>query len=132
MNIKRIVVAGTISVLLLGLVGTSSALVWMHGKLRSLESECAQLEKRESPGSAAAKRRKRDASATAVGASIGNQYYEYTVKEDDDIVSIAIRFGLPPSRLMDINDLKSADEVIGGMVLKIPAAAAESSGTIWP
>lgn len=47
----------------------------------------------------------------------------YTVKEGDDLVSIAIAFGISPSALMDINDLKPTDEVKPGQVLKLPANA---------
>ena len=43
MNMKRIVVAGTITALLLGLAGTGTALVRMHGKVCALEQERAQL-----------------------------------------------------------------------------------------
>ena len=43
MNMKRIVVAGTITALLLGLAGTGTALVQMHGKVRALEQERAHL-----------------------------------------------------------------------------------------
>ena len=43
MNMKRIIVAGTITALLLGLAGTGTALVRMHGKVRALEQERAQL-----------------------------------------------------------------------------------------
>ena len=47
----------------------------------------------------------------------------YTVKEGDDLVSIAIAYGIAPSALMDINDLKPTDEVKPGQVLKLPANA---------
>ena len=47
----------------------------------------------------------------------------YTVKEGDDLVSIAIAFGISPSALMDINDLKPTDEVKPGQVLKLPPNA---------
>ena len=47
----------------------------------------------------------------------------YTVKEGDDLVSIAIAFGISPSALMDINDLKPTDEIKVGQVLKLPANA---------
>ena len=45
------------------------------------------------------------------------------MKEGDDLVSIAIAFGISPSALMDINDLKPTDEVKPGQVLKLPANA---------
>ena len=47
----------------------------------------------------------------------------YTVKEGDDLVSIAIAYGISPSALMDANDLKVTDEVKPGQVLKLPANA---------
>ena len=45
------------------------------------------------------------------------------MKEGDDLVSIAIAFGISPSALMDINDLKPTDEVKPGQVLKLPPNA---------
>ena len=47
----------------------------------------------------------------------------YTAKEGDDIVSIAIAYGISPSRLMDLNDLKAGDSIKAGQVLKLPADA---------
>ena len=47
----------------------------------------------------------------------------YTVKEGDDLVSIAIAYGIAPSALMDINDLKPTEEVKPGQVLKLPPNA---------
>ena len=51
----------------------------------------------------------------------------YTVKEGDDLVSIAIAYGISPSALMDINDLKPTDEIKPGQVLKLPANAKASA-----
>ena len=47
----------------------------------------------------------------------------HTVKEGEDLVSIAIAYGISPSALMDINDLKPTDEVKPGQVLKLPPNA---------
>ena len=47
----------------------------------------------------------------------------HTVKEGEDLVSIAIAYGISPSALMDINDLKPTDEVKPGQILKLPANA---------
>ena len=47
----------------------------------------------------------------------------HTVKEGEDLVSIAIAYGISPSALMDLNDLKPTDEVKPGQVLKLPANA---------
>ena len=47
----------------------------------------------------------------------------HTVKDGEDLVSIAIAYGISPSALMDINDLKPTDEVKPGQVLKLPANA---------
>ena len=47
----------------------------------------------------------------------------YTVKEGDDLVSVAITFGISPSSLMDLNDLKAGDAIKPGQVLKLPANA---------
>ena len=48
----------------------------------------------------------------------------HTVKEGEDVVSIAISYGVSPSALMDANDLKSS-EVKPGDVLNIPAKNAQ-------
>jgi len=47
----------------------------------------------------------------------------YTVKENEDVVTIAINFGISPSALMDLNNLKTGDALKPGQVLKIPAGA---------
>ncbi len=47
----------------------------------------------------------------------------YTVKDGDDLVSVAISYGVSPSVLMDLNDLKASDEIKPGQVLKLPANA---------
>lgn len=47
----------------------------------------------------------------------------HTVKAGEDLVSIAIAYGVSPSALMDINDLKPSDEVKPGQVLRLPANA---------
>ncbi|MGN0847301.1 MAG: LysM peptidoglycan-binding domain-containing protein [Kiritimatiellia bacterium] len=51
----------------------------------------------------------------------------YTVKENDDIVSVAIAWGISPSQLMDLNDLKAGDAIKPGQVLKLPANAKQSA-----
>ncbi len=51
----------------------------------------------------------------------------YTVKENDDIVSVAIAWGISPSQLMDLNDLKAGDSIKPGQVLKLPANAKQSA-----
>lgn len=49
----------------------------------------------------------------------------HTVKEGEDLVSIAIEHSISPSSLMEVNDLKvtETDKVTPGMVLKLPANA---------
>lgn len=47
----------------------------------------------------------------------------YVVKEGDDIVAISIKFGVQPSALLDINDLKPDAELKPGQVLKLPPDA---------
>ena len=51
----------------------------------------------------------------------------HTVKEGEDLVSIAIAYGISPSALMDINDLKPTDEVKPGQILKLPPNARRTS-----
>ena len=51
----------------------------------------------------------------------------YKVKEGDDLVSIAIAYGISPSALMDLNDLKATDEIKPGQILELPANAKASA-----
>ena len=51
----------------------------------------------------------------------------YKVKEGDDLVSIAIAYGISPSALMDLNDLKATDEIKPDQVLKLPPNAKVSA-----
>ncbi len=53
-------------------------------------------------------------------------YATYVVKEGDDIVSVAIAWGVSPSQLMDLNDLKAGDSIKPGQVLKLPANAKQA------
>ena len=47
----------------------------------------------------------------------------HTVKEGEDTLSIAIQYGVSPSSIMDLNDLKNTDVLKVGQVLKLPANA---------
>ena len=47
----------------------------------------------------------------------------HTVKENEDVVSIAILYGVSPSAIMDLNDLKNGEALTPGRVLKLPANA---------
>ena len=47
----------------------------------------------------------------------------HTVKENEDVVSIAIQYGVSPSAIMELNDLKNGEELPQGRVLKLPANA---------
>ena len=47
----------------------------------------------------------------------------HTVKEGEDIVSIAIQYNVSPSTIRDLNDLKANDTLTPGQVLKLPANA---------
>ena len=47
----------------------------------------------------------------------------HVVKENEDIVSIAIMYDISPSALMDLNDLKSGEALTPGRVRKLPPNA---------
>lgn len=135
MKLKRIVVTGTIAALLVGLAGTGSALVLMREKVRALEQERAQLAQKMKEKAAQARTRsvpkKKKQAAKAPSrvkdvkpvANDAKPGYEYVVKEGDDVVSIAIKFGISPSVLMDFNGWKISDDLKPGMVAKIPSNA---------
>ena len=145
MKLKRIIVAGTITALLIGLAGTGTALVWMHEKVRALQQERAQLEQKvKEAGSAASERqvaakarsaKKRHAKARpakAVPAKVqpakaNEQFVEFVARDGEDLISIAIEFGLSPSKLMSVNGWNDTVEGRPGMVFKIPANLAKKS-----
>ena len=61
---------------------------------------------------------------TAVALEPGEQAAKtHTVKEGEDIVSIAIMYNVSPSTIMDLNDLKNTDTLTPGQVLKLPPNA---------
>ena len=47
----------------------------------------------------------------------------HTVKDGEDMVSIALLYSVSPSTIMDLNDLKANDTLTPGQVLKLPANA---------
>ena len=47
-------------------------------------------------------------------------YETYTVKDDDDVYSIAIRWGVSPTRLRELNGLGSGDALKAGQTIRIP------------
>ncbi len=118
----------------MGLVGTGSALVLMHEKVRALEQERALSAHKKKPEAApvhprdvpkkrqAAKApsRVKDVKPIVNDAKPG---YEYVVKEGDDAVSIAINFGISPSALIEFNNLNLTEELKPGMIVKIPSDA---------
>lgn len=57
--------------------------------------------------------------ASVVGSST------YTVKEDDDIVSVSIKCGVSPSQLMYANGLKAGDRLKPGQILRLPPYACQ-------
>ena len=78
-------------------------------------AEKVEEKKEEAPVEAAA-----PAPAPAAGPT-------YTVKDGDDVVSVAINWGISPSQLMDLNDLKAGDPIKPGQVLKLPASAKQTA-----
>ena len=139
MKIKRIIVAGTISALLLGLAGTGTALVLMREKVRTLEQERAQLAQKMKEQAAQARTQsrsvpKKERAAKAPPrvrdvkpiAKMGQSFFTYAVRDGEDLVSIAIKHGISPSMLMDFNNLKADDVVVSGMALKIPGVKGEA------
>lgn len=70
-------------------------------------------------------------SDTAVSAPVdatpASSAMTYTVKEGDDIVGVAIAWGISPSQLMDLNNLKAGEAIAPGQVLKLPANAKQSA-----
>ena len=62
-----------------------------------------------------------------VDATPASSAMTYTVKEGDDIVGVAIAWGISPSQLMDLNNLKAGEAIAPGQVLKLPANAKQSA-----
>ena len=63
------------------------------------------------------------AASAPVDATPASSAMTYTVKEGDDIVGVAIAWGISPSQLMDLNNLKAGEAIAPGQVLKLPANA---------
>ena len=55
----------------------------------------------------------------------------YVVKEGEDAIAIAINFGISPSALMDLNDLKPTDKLRAGQVLKLPPCVDQPAAGVW-
>ncbi len=68
----------------------------------------------------------KEAASEPVTPPPANSGATYVVKEGDDVVSVAISWGISPSQLMDLNDLKAGDSIKPGQVLKLPANAKQA------
>ena len=68
-----------------------------------------------------------DAAASAPVDATPASSMTYTVKDGDDIVGVAIAWGISPSQLMDLNNLKAGEAITPGQVLKLPANAKQSA-----
>ena len=62
-------------------------------------------------------------SVPAEPAPVAASSITHTVKAGEDTVSIAILYGVSPSAVMDLNDLKNTDSLTPGQVLKLPPNA---------
>lgn len=62
-------------------------------------------------------------SVPAEPAPVAASSITHTVKAGEDTVSIAIMYGVSPSAVMDLNDLKNTDSLTPGQVLKLPPNA---------
>ena len=88
--------AGVLALGTCGGVGTS---VWLYGRLNDAERRLAAARKPEAPAGG---------------------WQTYVAREGDDVVSVAIRLGISPSRLLDDNGMKVGDAIRPGQVLKVP------------
>jgi LysM repeat protein len=64
---------------------------------------------------------------TAPATEAAPEVSTYVVKEGQDILSIAVDFGISPAQLLDVNNLKMTDTIKPGDVLKLPAGVKQPS-----
>jgi LysM repeat protein len=57
--------------------------------------------------------------ATPAGTATAPRYKSYTVKENEDVYSVAIKWGIAPTELRQLNNLTSS-ELTPGQVLRVP------------
>ena len=107
---------------LLAAIGSATALGWMYRKVRAFEKE--HHVSIVTPASAMKELPKATANfenGKVYGTDVGD--LAYVVKDGDDVISIAIRFNVSPSAILDINELKQTDPINPGDILKLPENA---------
>ena len=123
MNKKKIVILA-LAVNVAVLLGCAAGMGWMYHAVRAYERKnnvsvlAPQDENTERPNSRAP-----DSNAVLRKITEKLSAAKYTVREGDDIVSIAIKLGISPSRLMNMNNLGGNDCLSPGDVLLLPADA---------
>ena len=115
---NRILVSVSV-VSLLAAIGSATALGWMYRKVRAFEKEHPVSIVTPAPAAKELPKADADLQRGKVYQGDGGDLY-YVVGEGDDIVSIAIRFGVSPSSIMACNGLESGDAVKPDVVLKLP------------
>lgn len=87
-------------------------------EVKPVEPKQPEVKPVEPPPATPAPDVKKDTPAPVTEADSSTELY--TVKEGDDVYAIAIRWGISPSDLRQLNNLKPGDELKPGQVLKIP------------
>ena len=106
---------------LLAAIGSATALGWMYRKVRAFEKEHHVSIVTPAPAA-------KELSQADAGLQRGKVYESeekdlyYVVQEGDDIVSIAIQFGVSPSSIMACNGLENGDAVKPDAILKLAYA----------
>ena len=107
-------------------IGCAAGMCWMYQAVRAYErknnvSVLSPLnENREQNNS---RQRKENENTVRTKIADESAKMKYTVREGDDIVSIAIAFGVSPSQLMAANAISVDDSIRPGDVLTLPANA---------
>ena len=120
MKSKILVAVAVVSAL--AAIGSASALGWMYRRVRAFEKE--HKVSIVTPAPAPEGLAKADAALERGKVYEGDdECLSYVVKEGDDIVSIAIRFGVSPSSIADCNEISVSSPLNAGYVIKLPQNA---------
>ena len=136
MNVSRKTLAIALTASIAVTVGCAAGLGWMYQTVRAYERKnkvsvlvpqdeniVRNNSRMQNENTVRTNSRKKDESAIRTKPLDGSQKMKYTVREGDDIVSIAIKFGVSPSKLVNLNSLEGDDCIRPGDVLMLPADA---------
>ena len=133
MNVNRkilvLALAGSVAVT----IGCAAGLCWMYKTVRAYEKKnnvSVLVPKDENIIRDTPRTHDENIARTNIAGRVkaGPPKMRYAVREGEDIVSIAIKFGVSPSKLINLNSLDGNDGIRPGDVLVLPADARPLEG----